>query len=88
MRTPYGNGGAGNTEANQGASIGYVVIIQDTRGRYESEGIFDAMQPEALDGYDTQQWIGEQPWCNGKIGTFGGSYVGFTQWLPAPLQSP
>ena len=88
MRTPYGNGGAGNTEANHGASIGYVVIIQDTRGRYESEGIFDAMQPEALDGYDTQQWIGEQPWCNGKIGTFGGSYVGFTQWMPAPLQSP
>ena len=88
MRTPYGNGGAGNTEASYGASIGYVVIIQDTRGRYESEGIFDAMQPEALDGYDTQQWIGEQPWCNGKIGTFGGSYVGFTQWMPAPLQSP
>jgi predicted acyl esterase len=88
MRTPYGNGGAGNTEASYGASIGYVVIIQDTRGRYESEGIFDAMQPEALDGYDTQRWIGEQPWCNGKIGTFGGSYVGFTQWMPAPLQSP
>jgi len=88
MRSPYGNGGAGNTEASYGASIGYVVIIQDTRGRYESEGIFDAMQPEALDGYDTQQWIGEQPWCNGKIGTFGGSYVGFTQWMPAPLQSP
>ncbi len=88
MRTPYGNGGGGNTEANYGASSGYVVIIQDTRGRYESEGIFDAMQPEALDGYDTQQWIGEQDWCNGKIGTFGGSYVGFTQWMPAPLQSP
>jgi uncharacterized protein len=88
MRTPYGNGGAGNAEANYGASRGYVVVIQDTRGRYESEGIFDAMQPEALDGYDTQQWIGNQSWCNGKIGTFGGSYVGFTQWMPAPLRSP
>ncbi len=88
MRTPYGNGGANNTEASFGACNGYVVIIQDTRGRYESEGIFDAMQPEALDGYDMQQWIGEQPWCNGKIGTFGGSYVGFTQWMPAPLKSP
>jgi uncharacterized protein len=88
MRTPYGNGGAGNTEAAYFAGRGYVVVIQDTRGRYESEGIFDAMQPEAQDGYDTQQWIGAQSWCNGKIGTFGGSYVGFTQWMPAPLQSP
>jgi len=88
MRTPYGNGGAGNQGAYFGASSGYVVVVQDTRGRYESEGVFDAMQPEAPDGYDTQIWIGEQPWCNGKIGTFGGSYVGFTQWMPAPLQSP
>jgi len=88
MRTPYGNGNGRNPESNFGASKGYVVIVQDTRGRYESEGIFDAFQPEAQDGYDTQQWIGAQPWCNGRIGTFGGSYVGFTQWMPAPLQSP
>jgi len=88
MRSPYGNGGTGNTEAAFAVSHGYVVVLQDTRGRYESEGIFDAMQPEALDGYDTHQWIGAQSWCNGRIGTFGGSYVGFTQWMPAPLQSP
>jgi uncharacterized protein len=88
MRSPYGNGGTGNSEANFAASRGYVVVLQDTRGRYESEGVFDAMQPEALDGYDTQQWVGQQSWCNGKIGTFGGSYVGFTQWMPASLQSP
>jgi len=88
MRTPYGNGGAGNQGAYFGASSGYVVIVQDTRGRYESEGVFDAWQFEAPDGYDTQQWIGDQLWCNGKIGTFGGSYVGFTQWIPAPLGSP
>jgi putative CocE/NonD family hydrolase len=88
MRSPYGNGGAGNTETAYAVNRGYVVVLQDTRGRYESEGIFDAMQPEAQDGYDTQQWVGAQQWCNGKIGTFGGSYVGFTQWIPAPLQSP
>ena len=88
MRTPYGNGGEGDKEGHFYAQHGYVVVIQDTRGRYDSEGIFDAMQPEALDGYDTQQWIGEQSWCNGKIGTFGGSYLGFTQWMPAPLGSP
>jgi putative CocE/NonD family hydrolase len=88
MRSPYGNGGEGDEEGHFYAQRGYVVVIQDTRGRYNSEGIFDAMQPEALDGYDTQQWIGEQSWCNGKIGTIGGSYLGFTQWMPAPLGSP
>ena len=88
MRSPYGNSGPGDSEAGFFVKNGYAVVLQDTRGRYESEGIFDAMQPEALDGYDTQQWIGEQSWCNGKIGTFGGSYVGFTQWMPASLQSP
>jgi hypothetical protein len=88
MRSPYGNGGAGNREAAYGVERGYAVVLQDTRGRFESEGIFDAMQPEKLDGYDTQEWIGKQSWFNGKIGTFGGSYVGFTQWMPAPLGSP
>ncbi len=87
-RSPYGNGGEGNREAHFFARRGYAVVVQDTRGRYESEGIFDAFQPEAPDGYDTQQWIGDQAWCNGKIGTFGGSYVGFTQWMPATFQSP
>ena len=88
MRSPYGNGGAGNREAAYAVTRGYVVVLQDTRGRYESEGLFDAMQPEAEDGYETQQWIAKQPWFNGKIGTFGGSYVGFTQWMPAPEGSP
>ena len=88
MRTPYGNGGKGNGDGHFYAQRGYVVIVQDTRGRYESEGLFDAFRHEASDGYDTQQWVGGQPWCNGKIGTFGGSYVGFTQWMPAPFQSP
>ncbi len=88
IRSPYGNGGAGNREGHFFAQQGYVYISQDTRGRYESEGIFDAFQPEAADGYDMQNWTGEQPWCDGNIGTTGGSYVGFTQWMPAGLQSP
>ncbi len=87
-RSPYGNGGKGNRFAHSFVKRGYVVVAQDTRGRDESEGIFDALQSEAPDGYDTQLWVGEQPWCNGRIGTYGGSYVGFTQWMPAPLQSP
>lgn len=87
MRTPYGNGGSGHRQGYFFAERGYAVVIQDCRGRYESEGVFDPMQAERIDGYDTQQWIGSQSWCNGKIGTFGASYVGFTQWISAPLQS-
>ena len=88
MRSPYGNGGKDHKAGHFWAQQGYAVVIQDTRGRYESEGVFDPCRDEAADGYDTQQWAGAQPWCNGKIGTFGGSYVGITQWLPAPLGSP
>lgn len=85
IRTPYGNGGSGNKEGHFFAERGYVYVAQDTRGRYESEGQFYAMQSEAQDGYDMQQWTGSQSWSNEKIGTSGGSYVGFTQWMPAPI---
>jgi len=88
LRTPYGNGGTGNKGAHFFVRKGYAVVSQDTRGRYESEGAFSPVADERRDGYDAQQWLGEQPWCNGKIGTFGGSYVGITQWAPAPLRSP
>ena len=67
---------------------GYAVVMQDCRGRYDSEGPWEPYIHEAEDGYDTQQWTGEQPWCDGNIGTFGISYVGFTQTLPAPFRSP
>ncbi len=70
------------------ARHGYAVVLQDCRGRYDSEGVWDPYVCEAADGYDTQQWVGAQPWCDGTIGTFGVSYVGFTQILPAPLRSP
>ena len=67
---------------------GYAVVMQDCRGRYDSDGPWEPYVHEAEDGYDTQQWIGDQSWCDGNIGTFGISYVGFTQTLPAPLRSP
>ena len=67
---------------------GYAVLMQDCRGRYQSEGIFEPYVHETCDGYDTQQWIGAQTWCDGNIGTFGSSYPGFTQILPATLRSP
>lgn len=87
IRTPYGNGGKGNKNGHFFAQRGYVYIVQDVRGRYESEGYFYALHHEYKDGLDMQHWAGTQPWSNGKTGTSGGSYVGFTQWLPAPESS-
>lgn len=66
----------------------YAVVLQDCRGRHDSEGEWEPYVNEANDGYDTQQWIGAQEWCDGNIGMFGISYVGFTQILTAPLRSP
>jgi len=86
MRTPYDNNGL-IAKSIQYAKRGYALVAQDCRGRYDSEGEFYAWHDEATDGYDTQEWIGRQPWCNGKIGTAGGSYLGLVQWLAAPLQS-
>jgi putative CocE/NonD family hydrolase len=58
---------------------GYIVVIQDLRGRYRSEGRFTKYLGEAQDGYDTLAWIAKQPWCNGRIGTYGLSYAAHTQ---------
>lgn len=69
------------------ANQGYVVIIQDTRGRYASDGDFYPFLHEIADGYDTVEWAGGLPYSNGKVGMFGSSYVGVTQWL-ASLDHP
>ncbi len=67
---------------------GYVVIYQDCRGRYQSEGQFVKYLNEAPDGYDTCAWIVEQAWCNGKIGSKGFSYAAHTQTAMASLGAP
>jgi hypothetical protein len=67
---------------------GYAVVMQDCRGRYESEGEWQPYVCETNDGLDTYQWVSAQPWCDGHIGTFGVSYPGFTQILPAPFRHP
>jgi putative CocE/NonD family hydrolase len=85
IRTPYSNGDEKNSDGQFFAERGYAVVIQDTRGRFESEGEFNPFFNESRDGYDAQEWAGTQPWSNGKIATTGGSYVGYTQWAPAPL---
>ena len=84
MRTPYGKGNAKNGEGRAFAENGYVYIVQDCRGRWPSEGRWYPGVNERNDGYDTHQWVLDQPWCNGSIGTTGGSYVGYTQWITAP----
>jgi uncharacterized protein len=70
------------------AERGYAFVIQDCRGKFESEGVFYAYADDGRDAYDTLDWIVEQPWCSGKIGTWGRSYGGLYQWLLGPLQSP
>jgi putative CocE/NonD family hydrolase len=72
----------------RGASQGYVVIIQDVRGRYASEGEWYTFKNEAKDGYDTIEWAAALPYSNGKVGMFGGSYVGATQMLAAITHPP
>lgn len=67
------------------AKRGYIVLLQDCRGRYESEGDFDFMLSDAEDGYDTLQWIDSQDWSNGKVGSFGVSWSGWSQTAMAAL---
>lgn len=62
---------------------GYIVAIQDVRGRFNSDGVWHLYVHEQADGYDTIEWIVDQPWCDGNVGMVGRSYVGFTQWAAA-----
>ena len=73
--------------ARRFTEAGYAVVTEDCRGRGDSDGEWDPYICELNDGYDTHEWIGQQPWCDGSIGTFGLSYPGFTQSLPATLRS-
>lgn len=62
---------------------GYAFVIQDVRGRGDSDGMWNPFFNEAKDGRDSLSWIMKQKWCNGKIGMMGGSYCGFVQWAAA-----
>jgi len=59
---------------------GYVYALVDVRGRGNSEGSFEPFANEGRDGYDVVEWLAKQPWCNGKVAMWGGSYAGFDQW--------
>ena len=101
-RTPYGKVERSRSEIEVGMDgprtrsevatyfvrAGYVVIFQDCRGRYNSEGEFTKYLSEGPDGFDTMEWIVAQPWCNGQIGTMGLSYAAHTQAALACLNPP
>ncbi len=70
------------------ARHGYVWIIQDTRGRGDSEGSFHFFRDDGRDGYDTIEWIARQPWSNGRVCMMGVSYLGTVQWLAAREKPP
>jgi uncharacterized protein len=87
MRTPYGKPDEKNGEVRRYCAANYVMVAQDCRGRGNSEGVWEPFKYDGDDGFDTQEWVGHQAWCNGRIGTTGGSYVGWTQWSAAPRGS-
>lgn len=86
-RTPYNKSGSAEF-GQKAAARGYVVIIQDVRGRYTSEGEWYTFKHESQDGYDSVEWAAALPYSDGKVGMFGGSYVGATQMLTAIATPP
>ena len=88
-RTPYDKDGARFVRhAGFFARHGYVVLMQDVRGRGNSEGLWYPFAREAPDGYDTIEWTAAQPWCSDKVGTMGTSDMAAVQSAAATLNPP
>ncbi len=89
LRTPYGKEYEWRDSfAIRAARAGYVVVAQDVRGRYASDGVFRPYHQEGHDGYDTVEWVAALPYVNGKVGMAGLSYPGAVQWLAAMEKPP
>lgn len=88
MRTPYNKEFGATVIANMFVPHGYVVVLQDVRGRYKSEGRWFPIRDDPNDGFDTAAWIGAQPWSEQSIGTIGSSYAGATQHALAIANAP
>ena len=90
IRTPYNKEAMPfvMTPAAFFAGQGFLVVTQDIRGKFQSEGEFAVEMKDGEDGYDTIGWIAKQPWSTGKIGSYGCSYMGETQLLAAKLRHP
>jgi putative CocE/NonD family hydrolase len=89
-RTPYDKRAAAETYDTHREAVarGYAVVLQDVRGRYASDGVFEPYRNEGPDGFDTIEWASAQPWSSGVVGTFGLSYPGAVQWLAALERPP
>jgi putative CocE/NonD family hydrolase len=87
IRTPYKKE-MEELQARYFARRGYVVAVQDVRGRFASEGQWEPFVHEAKDGYDAIEWLARQPWSSGKVGMIGASYLGWVQWWAASLHPP
>ena len=86
--TPYDNNGP-RERARWFAKRGYVVVLADSRGRFDSEGEWDPFTAHhKTDGYDLVEWMAKQDWSNGRVGMIGGSYGGWTQWWTASEVPP
>ena len=91
MRLPYGKHAwraQGVPDPTEIAAAGYIVVVQDVRGRHASEGSFGSIAQESGDGYDTVQWAATLPGCDGTVGTFGPSYLAHAQWAAALERPP
>ncbi|WP_428655763.1 CocE/NonD family hydrolase [Runella sp.] len=95
-KTPYnfnawGNGEMRNNtyqQALDAVSHGYALVVQNERGRFFSEGVWDILGTPVTDGYDAFSWLTKQSWCNGKIGTLGCSSTAEWQMAVAALDHP
>lgn len=90
LRVPYDKSfyyNLGTVKPYEFAKQGYIVVVQDVRGRYESEGRFEPNINEGPDGYETVEWAAKLPGANGRVGMYGDSYVAESQWSTA-LEKP
>ncbi len=89
VRTPYLKTGLQLAQwGRYFAERGYVFVVQDTRGRGDSEGSFEFFAGDGRDGHDTIEWLAARPWSNGRVGTLGLSYLGTVQWMAAKERPP
>ena len=88
QRTPYNKGEAITPAFQSFVNHGYAVVVEDVRGRYKSGGRFEPINQEVDDGDDTLNWIARQPWSDGGVGMYGGSYLGIAQWKAALSGNP
>jgi putative CocE/NonD family hydrolase len=88
VRTPYNRKLPSAASYRFFARRGYAVVVEDVRGRFASQGVFESTAQEGPDSNDTLNWIAAQPWSDGRIGMAGSSYLGITQWWAAIQDNP